>query len=84
MTNTRYRAWVSRHEDAVVRAEMRRLARTLRPYGILHRKALERACGADKWHEGGFDRALREAIKAGAVKALPGGFYRDAERVRGS
>lgn len=83
MVNTPYRAWVSRHEDAVVRAEMRRLARTLEPYGILHRETLERACGADKWHEGGFDRALREAIKAGAVKPLPGGFYRVADRARG-
>lgn len=74
-----YRSRISRHEQAVVQAEIGRLARTLRPYRILHRDALARACGADKWHEGGFDRALQEAVRAGAVQPLPGGFYRDAE-----
>lgn len=78
MENT-YRVRRSRHEEAVIQAEVRRLARTLKPYRILHRDALERACGAEKWHEGGFDRALLEAVKAGALEALPGGFYRDAE-----
>jgi hypothetical protein len=74
-----YGARVSRHEQAVLQAEVRRLARSLRQYRILHRDALERACGAEKWHEGGFDRALHEAVKAGALEPLPGGFYRDAE-----
>jgi hypothetical protein len=74
-----YRVRLSRHDRAVIQAEIRRLARTLKPYRILHRDALERACGAEKWHEGGFDRALQEAVKAGAVQRLPGGFYRDSD-----
>jgi hypothetical protein len=73
-----YGARISRHEQAVIQAEVRRLARCLKPYRILHRDALERACGAEKWHEGGFERALQEAVKAGAVQSLPGGFYREA------
>jgi hypothetical protein len=77
--NTSYRARLSRHDEAVMQAEVRRLARALRPFGILHRDALERVAGAEKWHEGGFDRALREAVRAGAVEPLPGGFYRDRE-----
>lgn len=79
MENT-YRARISRHEQAVVRAEMRRLAKALRPYGILHRNALQEACGAQKWHEGGFDRALREAVRHGLLEPLPGGFYRDGQK----
>jgi hypothetical protein len=78
MDNT-YRARVARHHNAVLQAEVRRLARTLNQYRILHRDTLERACGAEKWHEGGFDSALHEAIKAGALEPLPGGFYRAAE-----
>ncbi len=72
-----YRARVTRHDRAVIQAEIRRLARTLKPYRILHRDALERACGAERWHEGGFDRALHEAVRSGAVQRLPGDFYRD-------
>jgi hypothetical protein len=74
-----YRARLGRHDRAVIQAEIRRLARTLKPYRILHRDALERACGAEKWHEGGFDRALQEAVKAGAIQRLPGDFYRDGD-----
>ena len=74
-----YRARISRHEQAVIQAEVRRLASCLKPYRILHRDALERACGAEKWHEGGFERALQQAVRAGAVESLPGGFYRDVE-----
>jgi hypothetical protein len=73
-----YPARVRRHEQAVIQAETRRLAKALKPYGILHRDALERVCGAERWHEGGFDRALHEAVRAGALEALPGGFYRGA------
>lgn len=72
-----HRGRVARHEQAVIQAEMRRLARALKPYRILHRDALQRAAGADSWHDGGFDRALYAAVKAGAVEPLPGGFYRD-------
>lgn len=62
-----HRGRIARHDEAVIQAEMRRLARALKPYRILHRDALQRAAGADTWHDGGLDRALRAAVKAGAV-----------------
>jgi|GEM_PF-4813443 len=70
---------MNRHDEAVIQAEVHRLANALKPFRILHRDALERVAGAENWHEGGFDRALREAVRAGAVESLPGGFYRDAQ-----
>lgn len=66
----------SRHEQAVARAEVLRLMRGLAPYRVLHRDALREVTGADKWHNGGFDRALREAVRSGSIEALPGNFYR--------
>jgi hypothetical protein len=71
-----YRRRISRHEQAVIQAEMRRLARALAPYRILHRDALEREVRAQQWHEGGFDQALHEAVRSGLVDPLPGRFYR--------
>lgn len=71
-----------RHEEAVVQAEARRLALALAPYRILHKHALERAAGATQWHEGGFDRALAAAVRAGIIERLPAGFYRDARTPR--
>jgi hypothetical protein len=77
----RDRGRISRHEQAVIQAEMRRLARALRPYRILHRDALKRAAGAEKWHEGGFDRALRAAVRTGTVEPVGDGFYRHGEQL---
>jgi len=65
-----------RHSEAVIQAEVRRLARALRPYGVLHRNALERAAGADRWREGSFDGALSRAVGSGAIERLPAGFLR--------
>jgi hypothetical protein len=76
----RGRGAVARHDEAVIEAEVRRLANTMRPYGVLRRDALERAAGAAGWHQGGFDAALRAAVRTGAFKQLPAGFYRDADR----
>lgn len=64
-----------RHDEAVIQAEVRRLAQALRPFGVLSRDALERAAGAEHWHEGGFDGALSEAVKTGAIERRPLGFY---------
>lgn len=77
-----YRARLARRHQAVIQAEVRRLARTVSSYRILHRDALERACGAEKWHEGSFESALHEAIRAGTLEPLPGGFYRASEETR--
>jgi hypothetical protein len=63
------------HDEAVVRAEARRLVRALQPFGTLHRDALERECHADRWQEGGFVRAVAAAIDTGLVRAQPLGFY---------
>jgi hypothetical protein len=64
-----------RHEDAVIQAEVRRLARALAPYRVLQKDALRRTAGADSWHDGGFDRALSAAVEAGKIKRLAEGFY---------
>ncbi len=68
-----------RHEDAVIQAEVRRLARALAPYRVLQKDALRRTAGADSWHDGGFDRALDAAVEAGKIKRLPAGFYASGE-----
>lgn len=39
---------LSRHDEAVIQAEVRRLARTLRPYGALRRDALEEVVGQER------------------------------------
>lgn len=72
------RSRINRHDQAVIQAEARRLARALRPYRVLPRETLERVAGAKKWHDGGFDRALSEAIRAGEIEELPAGFYRES------
>lgn len=73
-----------RHDEAVIHAEVRRLARALRPYGVLHREVLERTVAASRWREGGFDGALDAAVRRGIVERLPADFYRiaasDADR----
>jgi hypothetical protein len=73
-----YRSAASRHDDAVIQAEVRDLASALRPFGALSGHALESAAEAAKWHEGGFRRALSAAVKAGTIEQLPGDFYRDS------
>jgi hypothetical protein len=64
-----------RHDEAVLRAEIRRLVRALSPYGVLSCDALRREVGADKWHEPWFERALDGAVEQGEIVALPLGFY---------
>ncbi len=63
------------HDRAVLRAEVRCLVHALAPYRVLSRRALERVAGAERWHEGGFDRALAAALDAGEIRRLPLGFY---------
>ena len=61
----------SRHDDAVLSAEVRRLVRVLRAFGPLQRASLARISHADRWHEGSFDRAVAEAIRDGQARELP-------------
>ena len=61
----------SRHDDAVLSAEVRRLVRVLRSYGPLQRASLARISNAERWREGSFDRAVTEAIREGQVRELP-------------
>jgi hypothetical protein len=70
-----------RHEEVIIQAEVRRLARALAPYGVLHRDALERLVGAQRWHAGGFDDALAAAVRAGEIRRLSFGYYRDASHI---
>lgn len=65
-----------RHRVAVVRAEARRLARILQPFGILRKDQLKLRAGAESWHEGSFDSALYAAVQSGEIERLPLGFYR--------
>jgi hypothetical protein len=71
-----------RHDEAVIQAEVQRLARALRPYGVLHRDMLGRIAGTDRWYEGGFQDALTQAERTGRITAIGAGFYRDADRSR--
>jgi hypothetical protein len=71
-----------RHHVAVVQAEARRLARILKPFGILRKDQLKLEAGADSWHEGSFDSALHAAVQSGEVERLPFGFYRKADPER--
>jgi hypothetical protein len=66
-----------RHADAVIQAEVRRLARALAPLRVLQRDALvlqrdalRQAARADAWHDDGFDRALSAAVETGEIKRL--------------
>lgn len=68
-----------RHRVAVVQAEARRLARILRPFGVLPRRELKRRAHSECWHEGSFDAALHAAVGAGEIEPLPLGFYRNAQ-----
>jgi hypothetical protein len=70
----------NRHDEAVVQAEVRRLARALGPYGVLRRHALASAAGATQWREGAFERALQTAVNSGAIEPLPEDFYRLRDR----
>jgi hypothetical protein len=63
------------HEEAVRRAEVKRLVHALAPYGVLHRDVLSREVAASNWHEPGFDRAIDAAVRQGQIEALPLGFY---------
>jgi len=68
------RRTLRRHADAVIQAEVRRLARALTPYRLIERDALRRTAGAESWHDGGFERALTAAVEAGRIKRLSDGF----------
>jgi hypothetical protein len=74
-TRTGRRRTLRRHEDAVIQAEVRRLARALAPYRVLQRDARRRTAGAESWHEGGFERALAAAVEAGRIERLSDEFY---------
>jgi hypothetical protein len=69
---------VARHDNAVIQAEVRRLARTIAPFGVLHRDSLRELAHAAHWNEGGFEAALSAAVREGVIDPLPGNFYRDA------
>lgn len=68
----------TRHDNAVIQAEVRRLARAIAPFGVLHHDSLRDLVDAGRWNEGGFEAALTAAVREGVVDPLPGNFYRDA------
>lgn len=74
----------ARHDEAIIQAEVNRLARAIQPFGVMRRESLQKAAGAEHWHDGGFDTALEAAADAGVLTALPLGFYRDTTRLTGA
>lgn len=68
------------NEDMLLRADVRRLAIALAPYGILHRETLAQVAGAHQWREGAFERALDEAFRRGVIQRLPENFCADPAR----
>jgi hypothetical protein len=69
---------MARHDEAVIQAEVRRLALALAPFGVLSREALRRQVGGDQWREGSFEQALNRGVRTGALEQLAGDFYREA------
>jgi hypothetical protein len=67
-------------EAMLLRADVRRLAIALAPYGILHRETLAQVAGAHQWHEGAFEAALEEAFRRGVIQRLPENFCSDPTR----
>ncbi len=61
---------------AITEASVQDIVRALAPFGILGRDALAGEANAQKWEEGGFEIALEDAVRAGVVEELPGGFYK--------
>jgi hypothetical protein len=55
----------ARHDEALIQAEVNRLARAIQPFGIMGRESPQKAAGAEHWHESGFDSALEAATNAG-------------------
>jgi len=51
-----------RYDEAVIQAEVRRLARALAPFGMLHDEMLRRASGGQSSRRGGSDDALSAAV----------------------
>jgi hypothetical protein len=66
-----------RHEEAILQAEVRRLALAIQPFGILRRDLLAREAGAEHWGQVGFGSALQAAVDQGLLEPLPFGFYRE-------
>lgn len=56
-----HRRGAVRHDEAVIQAEVRRLARVLRPLGVLRRDALVRAAGSMQSQKSGSVGALSAA-----------------------
>jgi hypothetical protein len=61
----------SRHDQAVLSAEVRRMVRVLRSFGPLPRASLARISQAERWREGSFDHAVKAAIRDGQARELP-------------
>lgn len=66
------------HRARIINAEMRRLQRRLLAYGPMPRQRLARDCGAERWHEGTFEEAVREGIRTGKLRQLPLGWVEAA------
>jgi hypothetical protein len=68
--------WPHSREDA----EVERIVRALRGYGVLTRARLLEVCGAAHWSDAGFTRALARAVSTGRIKRLGNDLYETTER----
>ena len=64
----------NRHE-----AEVEDILRALRGYGVLTRARLLEVCGAARWSDLGFRRALAHAVSSGRIRQLGDDLYEIAE-----
>ncbi|MGH2849387.1 MAG: hypothetical protein ACRDLP_02085 [Solirubrobacteraceae bacterium] len=60
-----------RHHEAILNAEIRVLETVTRSFGTLPRSVLARLAHAERWHEGGFNAAVDEAIRQGRLRQRP-------------
>lgn len=68
------------HRAAIADVELKRLLRELAPFGALSKKELATRVGADRWHDGTFEAAVRVGVESGVLKQLGGDFIASRER----
>jgi hypothetical protein len=68
----------SRHDQAVLSAEVRRLIGVQRAAGPCPHASATQISDAERWHEGSFDRAVTESTRGEKVRELPQDFLAES------
>jgi hypothetical protein len=61
-----------RNDQAILCAEVRRLARELHASDTMPQGTLAERCGASRWREGTIDTAVRAGVRHGTIRRMPG------------